>query len=84
MSSYSRVIALCKLCLDYSLITRAGAVRQEAATILKSAEWGKRLGQHKVAYTEAFRGGLEERRKVVGALLRCKELDLETIVKYCR
>lgn len=52
--------------------------------ILKSAEWGKRLGQHKVAYTEAFRGGLEERRKVAGALLRCREMDLDTVVKYCR
>lgn len=56
---------------------------ERAATILRSAEWGKRLGKFNVPYTEAFRGGLEERKKVGGALLRVRELDLDTVIQYC-
>lgn len=58
-------------------------LRKKSAAILRSAEWGKRLGSYKVSYTEAFRGGLEERRKVASALFRVRELDMDTVVQYC-
>ena len=69
--------------MDYGLITRQQAVKEMSSTILRSAEWGKRLGAYKVAYTGAFRGGAPEKKKVGGALLRCKELDVDTVVQYC-
>ena len=56
---------------------------ERVVTILRSAEWGKRLGKFNVPYTKAFRGGLEECKKVGGALLRVRELDLETVIQYC-
>lgn len=57
---------------------------ERSAAILRSAEWGKRLGLYKVSYTKAFRGGLEERKVVANELFGVKELDMETVIQYCR
>ena len=51
---------------------------------LNSAQWGKKLGRYKISFTEAFRGGLEEKKKVVSTLFRNKEVDLGLILDYCK
>ena len=75
--------ALCKLCLDYGHIMKQPALVERSKAILRSAEWGKRLGQHGVLYTKAFRGGMEEKKKVADALLRNREVELSTVLEYC-
>ncbi len=75
--------ALCRLSIDYSVITRQPGVKERSESILRSAGWGKRLGGHKVSYSEAFRGGMEERRKVASMLLRVREVPMETVLQYC-
>ena len=51
---------------------------------MTSAQWGKKLGKYKISFTEAFRGGVEEKKKVASTLFRNKEVELELILDYCR
>ena len=37
-----------------------------------------------VSFTEAFRGGPEEKKNFVSVLLRNKAIELDLILKYCR
>ena len=57
---------------------------EHSVAILNSAQWGKKLGRYKISFTEAFRGGLEEKKKVASTLFRNKEVDMELIKEYCR
>ena len=76
--------ALCKLTIDYSLLVHEPSVKEQSEAFLVSAQWGKKLGRHKVSFTEAFRGGMEEKKKVASNLFRNKDIELELIVDYCR
>ena len=57
---------------------------EHSMAFLNSAQWGKKLGCYKISFTEAFRGGLEEKKKVVSTLFRNKEVDLGLILDYCK
>lgn len=57
---------------------------EHSVSILTSAQWGKRLGRHKISFTEAFRGGVEEKKKVASMLFRSKHVDMGLILEYCR
>ena len=76
--------ALCKLTINYSIIMCDASVREHSVSILNSAQWGKRLGGHKISFTEAFRGGMEEKKKVASVLFRSKRVDIKLILDYCR
>ncbi|XP_064403489.1 kinetochore-associated protein 1-like isoform X2 [Halichondria panicea] len=82
ISSYSRVISLCNLALDYGCITNQTQLSKQAGTIRSSAEWGKRLSKVKISFTEAFRGGNEEKMKVTTTLFRSNLADIETVLQY--
>lgn len=79
--------SLCKVSQDYSVLANQPEAREKAATILRSAEWGRRLGKMKgkmkVSYTKAFRGDISEKRKVASLLLRKPQADLDTVIQYC-
>ena len=60
------------------------SVREHSVAILASAQWGKRLGGHKISFTEAFRGGIEEKKKVASKLFRSQHVEIELILDYCR
>ena len=57
---------------------------EHSVSILTSAQWGKRLGGHNISFTEAFRGGVEEKKKVASTLFRSKHVDMGLILEYCR
>jgi hypothetical protein len=57
---------------------------EHSVSILTSAQWGKRLGGYKISFTEAFRGGVEEKKKVVSMLFRSKHVEMGLILEYCR
>ena len=63
---------------------REPSVMEHSVSILTSAQWGKRLGGHKISFTEAFRGGVEEKKKVASTLFRSKRVDMGLILDYCR
>ena len=82
---YSSLLqALCKLTIDYSILVDEPSVKEHSIAILTSAQWGKKLGRHKISFTEAFRGGLEEKKKVASTLFRNKHVQMELILDYCR
>lgn len=64
-------------------MTRQSSLKEQSLNIRSSAEWGKRLSLVKLSYTEAFRGGLEEKKQVSTALFNNKLVDVETILQYC-
>ncbi len=70
--------------MDYSCITGQTNLSKNAGSIRNSAEWGKRLSKLKISFTEAFRGGYEERKKVVDSLFRNELVDIDTILQYTR
>ena len=76
--------ALCSLTINYSIVMHEPSVMEHSVSILTSAQWGKRLGGHKISFTEAFRGGMEERKKVASILFRSKHVKMELILEYCR
>ena len=76
--------ALCKLTIDYSILVQEPTIKEHSVAILTSAQWGKRLGGHKISFTEAFRGGMEEKKKVASTLFRNKHVETELILDYCR
>jgi len=83
-SSYSKVIALCNLAIDYGHLTGQSSVIGLSSSILSSAEWGKKLGRYKISFTEAFRGGLEEKKKVIFQLFGNTEVDFQLLSQYCQ
>ena len=76
--------SLCKLTIDYSLMVGEPSVKEHSVAILTSAQWGKKLGRHKISFTEAFRGGVDEKKKVASTLFRNKQVEMELILDYCR
>ena len=75
--------SLCDLAVDYSHLTRQSSLKEQTLNIRASANWGKRLSTVKISYTEAFRGGQEEKKQVATALFKNKMVDVETILQYC-
>ena len=59
-------------------------MKEHSEAFLTSAQWGKKLGKYKISFTEAFRGGMEEKKKVASTLFRNKDVELEIILDYCR
>lgn len=84
MPNWKILQALCKLTINYSIVTHEPSVMEHSVSILNSAQWGKRLGGQKISFTEAFRGGLEEKKKVASTLFRSKHVEMELILDYCR
>ena len=76
--------SLCKLTIDYSLMVGEPSVKEHSVAILTSAQWGKKLGRHNISFTEAFRGGVDEKKKVASTLFRNKQVEMELILDYCR
>ena len=76
--------ALCNLAINYGHISGQSQLSDQAISIRSSAEWGKRLSIVKVSFTEAFRGGLEEKKRVAEALYRNRKVDIDTVLQYCR
>ena len=65
-------------------MTGVVGLKELSSVMLKSAEWGKRLSKYKVSFTEAFRGGIEEKKKVAAILFRNKHIEIDLILEYCR
>lgn len=78
------VQSLCDLAVDYCRIAQQPALKDLSLSIRDSAEWGKKLSKVKISYTEAFRGGQEDKKRVATALFKSKEVDVETILQYCK
>lgn len=58
--------ALCKLAIDYGSLTGQSSVVEQAATVLRSAEWGKHLSKYKVGMQDGLVLKLCQCLKLVG------------------
>eukprot|EP00731_Ephydatia_muelleri_P027679 Em0019g552a len=81
--SYSKVISLCQLAINYGKLTRQPGLVETSSSFLCSAQWGKTLGKLGISFTEAFRGTLLDKKKVIPSLLRNCKADQVTIQQYC-
>ncbi len=80
--AYTYTQSLCNLALDYGRMTNQTQLSELAGSIRSSAEWGKRLSKIKISFTEAFRGGNEEKMKVTTTLFGSNLADIETVLQY--
>ena len=81
---FAHTQSLCNLAINYGHISGQSQLSDLAMSIRSSAEWGKRLSRVKVSFTEAFRGGMEEKKAVAEVLFRNKMVDIDTVQQYCR
>ncbi|CAI8050069.1 Kinetochore-associated protein 1 [Geodia barretti] len=85
MSSYSRVIAFCALTIHYcQLVGLPQQVKSTAVGLMTAAVWGKTLRTYQVNFWNAFRGGPEEKKRVLSQIVHLKEVPPELLLAYCR
>jgi hypothetical protein len=85
MSSYSRVIAFCALTIHYcQLVGLPQQVKSTAVGLMTAAVWGKTLRAYQVNFWNAFRGGPEEKKRVLSQIVHLKEVPPELLLAYCR
>jgi hypothetical protein len=84
LSSYSRIISLCLLTIHYCQLVSLPQIRSAALALLTGAVWGKVLRFYQVSFSDALRGGPQEKRRVLPQILCVKTIPPAIVLAYCR
>ncbi|XP_019857675.1 PREDICTED: kinetochore-associated protein 1-like [Amphimedon queenslandica] len=83
LSSYTRVKKFCKMSEDYGTLIGMNNLVAASRYYCMLADWGKKLGQHEISFTRAFRGDHKEKMDVFQKMMEKDSITLEMIIQYC-